>query len=130
MELPKGTCRGPHFQRQRSCRRRASTLKINRHLFVACTFLAGELIEVEIMAITRISAAVAALAVLTVPGAAQAPSLAGKNVQMIIGSGTGGAMDLWGRVIARHIGKHLPGKPTIVSQNMPGAGGFNAVNHI
>jgi len=55
---------------------------------------------------------------------------AGKNVTMIIGSGTGGGTDLWGRVVARHIGKHLPGKPTVVPQNMPGAGGLNAANHI
>jgi tripartite-type tricarboxylate transporter receptor subunit TctC len=61
---------------------------------------------------------------------AEAPTLAGKNVTMIIGSGAGGGFDLWGRAVARHIGKHLPGKPTIVPQNMPGAGGLNAVNHI
>src|SRR5262245_62769909 len=82
------------------------------------------------MAKIRMTAAVAALAALTAPAAAQAPSLAGKNVQMIIASGPGGANDVWGRVVARHIGKHLPGKPTIVPQNMPGAGGFNATNHI
>jgi tripartite-type tricarboxylate transporter receptor subunit TctC len=82
------------------------------------------------MAKIRMTAAVAALAALTAPAAAQAPSLAGKNVQMIIGTGPGGADDVWGRVVARHIGKHLPGKPTVVPQNMPGAGGLNAVNHI
>src|SRR5437588_5146992 len=71
-----------------------------------------------------------ALAALTVPVAAQAPSLAGKNVQMIIGFTTGGINDLWGRVVARHIGKHLPGKPTVVPQNMPGAGSLNAANYI
>jgi tripartite-type tricarboxylate transporter receptor subunit TctC len=69
-------------------------------------------------------------AALTAPAAAQAPSLAGKTVQMIIGFGTGGGQDLWGRVVARHIGKHLPGMPAVVPQNMPGAGGLNAVNHI
>src|SRR5262245_63287068 len=78
----------------------------------------------------RISAAVAAIAVLTVPAAAQAPSLAGRNVQMMIGGGSGGTYDVWGRVVARHIGKHLPGKPTVVPQNMPGAGTLNAANHI
>jgi tripartite-type tricarboxylate transporter receptor subunit TctC len=62
--------------------------------------------------------------------AAQAPSLAGKNVTMIIGFGPGGGYDLWGRVMARHIGKHLPGNPTVVPQNMPGGGSFNAANHI
>src|SRR5580704_5261941 len=62
--------------------------------------------------------------------AQSAPSLAGKNVQMLIGFGAGGGFDLWGRVVARHIGKHLPGNPTVVPQNMPGAGGLNAVNLI
>jgi tripartite-type tricarboxylate transporter receptor subunit TctC len=65
------------------------------------------------------------------PAAAQAgPSLAGKNVQMLIGFGPGGGYDLWGRVVARHIGKHLPGNPTVVPQNMPGAGSFVAANNI
>ena len=78
----------------------------------------------------RISAAVAALAAMTAPTAAQAPSLAGKTVQMIIGFDTGGGFDIWGRAVARHIGKHLPGNPTIVPQNMPAAGGLSAANHI
>jgi tripartite-type tricarboxylate transporter receptor subunit TctC len=72
----------------------------------------------------------AALVAMTAPATAQAPSLAGKTVTMIIGSGSGGANDLWGRVVARHIGKHLPGNPTVVPQNMPGAGGLSAANHI
>jgi tripartite-type tricarboxylate transporter receptor subunit TctC len=55
---------------------------------------------------------------------------AGKSVQMIIGFGVGGGYDLWGRTVARHIGKHLPGKPTVVPQNMPGAGSFVAASHI
>jgi tripartite-type tricarboxylate transporter receptor subunit TctC len=55
---------------------------------------------------------------------------AGKNVTMIIAAGSGGGNDLLGRVVARHIGKHLPGNPTVVPQNMPGAGGINAANHI
>ncbi len=57
-------------------------------------------------------------------------SLAGKNVTMIIGFGPGGGYDAWGRVVARHIGKNLPGNPTVVPQNMPGGGSFNAANHI
>src|SRR5260370_16279595 len=65
------------------------------------------------------------------PAWAQAgPSLAGKNVQMLIGFGPGGGYDLWGRAVARHIGKHLPGNPTVVPQNMPGAGSFVAANNI
>jgi tripartite-type tricarboxylate transporter receptor subunit TctC len=57
-------------------------------------------------------------------------ALVGKTVQMIIGFGPGGGYDLWGRTVARHIGKHLPGKPNVVAQNMPGAGSYVAASHI
>ena len=75
---------------------------------------------------------VAAALLGAVPASAQpaAEPFAGKNVTLIIGFGPGGGYDLWGRTVARHIGKHLPGNPTIVPQNMPGAGGFIAANHI
>src|SRR5688572_22535673 len=66
------------------------------------------------------------------PAAAQTAgeSLAGKTVSMVIGFGPGGGYDQWGRAVARHIGKHLPGNPTVVPQNMPGAGSLVAANHI
>src|SRR6476661_5182704 len=68
---------------------------------------------------------------LAAPAQAPAPNYyAGKTVQMVIGFGPGGGYDLWGRTVARHIGKHLPGNPTVVSQNMPGAGSFTAAAHI
>ena len=76
-----------------------------------------------------ISGTIAILAAGT-PAAAQAPTLAGKTVTMIIGFGPGGGYDSWGRVMARHIGKHFPGTPTVIPQNMPGGGSFNAANHI
>src|SRR5918998_3579902 len=57
-------------------------------------------------------------------------ALAGKAVTMVIGFGPGGGYDLWGRTVARHIGRHLPGTPTVVPQNMPGAGSLLAANHI
>jgi len=59
-----------------------------------------------------------------------ADAFAGKTVTMIIGFGPGGGYDLWGRTVARHIGKHLPGKPNVVPQNMPGAGSYVAASHI
>jgi tripartite-type tricarboxylate transporter receptor subunit TctC len=74
--------------------------------------------------------AIASGVVALVPAAAQGPSLAGKNVTMVIGFGPGGGYDAWGRVVARYIGKHLPGNPNVVPQNMPGGGSFNAANHI
>jgi tripartite-type tricarboxylate transporter receptor subunit TctC len=73
-----------------------------------------------------------AMAFAAAPAAAQpaAEPFAGKSVSMIIGFGTGGGYDLWGRTVARHIGKHLPGKPNVVPQNMPGAGSYVAASHI
>ncbi len=76
------------------------------------------------------SLALASSVLALMPAAAQGPSLAGKNVTMIIGFGPGGGYDAWGRVVARYIGKHLPGNPNVVPQNMPGGGSFNAANHI
>jgi tripartite-type tricarboxylate transporter receptor subunit TctC len=61
---------------------------------------------------------------------AQPDLLAGKSVQMIIGFGAGGGYDLWGRTVGRHIGRHLPGSPTVIPQNMPGAGSYAAANYI
>ena len=59
-----------------------------------------------------------------------APDLAGKTVRVVIGSAPGGTYDLIGRAVSRHIGKHLPGNPNVVPQNMPGAGGLTAANYV
>jgi tripartite-type tricarboxylate transporter receptor subunit TctC len=64
------------------------------------------------------------------PAIAQGGTPAGKTVQMIIGFGPGGGYDLWGRTVGRHIGKHLPGSPNVVPQNMPGAGSYTATNFL
>jgi tripartite-type tricarboxylate transporter receptor subunit TctC len=53
-----------------------------------------------------------------------------RSVQLIIGFGPGGNYDLWGRTLARHIGKHLPGRPNVVPQYMPGAGSYVAAGHM
>ena len=54
----------------------------------------------------------------------------GKNVDLIIGFSVGGGYDLYARVLAQHIGKHIPGHPTIVPQTMTGAGSLRAAAHI
>ena len=54
----------------------------------------------------------------------------GKQLTVIVGYGPGGGYDLYGRLVARHIGRHLPGTPNAVVQNMPGAGSLRAANHI
>lgn len=53
-----------------------------------------------------------------------------KQIKLIIGTDTGGSYDLSGRLIARHLGRHIPGNPTIIVQNMPGAGSIVAANFI
>src|SRR5438034_6644532 len=59
------------------------------------------------------------------PLTAQAQTVAefyrGKTVNVYIGVGVGGEYDIQARLVARHIGKHIPGKPTVVPQNMTGA---------
>jgi tripartite-type tricarboxylate transporter receptor subunit TctC len=64
------------------------------------------------------------------PALAQGDIFAGKSVQMIIGFGAGGGYDLWGRTVGRHLGRHLPGAPSVVAQNMPGAGSYVAASYI
>lgn len=54
----------------------------------------------------------------------------GKQVLFITGGAPGNDYDQWTRIIARHLGKHLPGQPVVVVQNMPGAGQLTAANHL
>jgi tripartite-type tricarboxylate transporter receptor subunit TctC len=54
----------------------------------------------------------------------------GKSITLVIASNTSGGYDTYGRVLARHLGAHLAGTPTIVPQNMPGAGGIRAANYL
>ena len=61
---------------------------------------------------------------------AQANFYQGKTVKVIVGSAPGGGYDQWARLMAQHIGKHIPGNPTVVVQNMPGAGGAVAANFV
>ena len=76
-------------------------------------------------------AAISSLALsLTSPAVAQTGEFTAKQVRILIGFGPGGGYDQYARVIGRYIDKHLPGKPSIVPQNMPGAGSLTAANTI
>jgi tripartite-type tricarboxylate transporter receptor subunit TctC len=55
---------------------------------------------------------------------------AGKTVTIIIPIGPGGAYDTYARLVARYLGRHIPGNPTVIAQNMPGAGGVIASNYV
>src|SRR3954462_2078627 len=54
----------------------------------------------------------------------------GKTLRMLIGYGPGGGYDIYGRLVAEVLPRHLPGKPTIIAQTMPGAGSFAAASYI
>lgn len=90
---------------------------------------------VSISIIRRGLVGLAATAVIAASaGTAGAQSVAefykGKTVRVIIGYAAGGGYDRYGRQVARHIGRHIPGNPTVIAQNMPGAGSYKAVNYI
>jgi tripartite-type tricarboxylate transporter receptor subunit TctC len=79
----------------------------------------------------------AVVAVMTLSGAAApvaaqsvAEFYAGRQISMIVGSTPGGGYDTQARLVARHLGRHIPGNPTIVVQNMPAAGSLAATNHM
>ena len=74
------------------------------------------------------------LALLMAPAAVSADPIAdfyrGKVVNVYIGVGVGGEYDIQARLVARHMGKHIPGNPTLVPQNMTGAGGLRMINYL
>ena len=61
---------------------------------------------------------------------AQESFYSGKTVRIIVGAAAGGGYDTYSRTIARHMGKYIPGNPTIIVDNMPGAGFLISANHI
>ncbi len=54
----------------------------------------------------------------------------GQTMRIVVGLSAGGGFDTYARTIARHMGKHIPGNPTIVVENMPGAGSLISANHV
>lgn len=74
--------------------------------------------------------AVAALLPLLPVGADAQNFYEGKQLTLIVGSGAGGGYDVYSRLVARHWAKHIPGRPTIVVQNLPAAGSLVATNNV
>jgi len=76
----------------------------------------------------------AAVAVLALTGVAKAENLAGfykgKNITIVVGTPAGGGYDIYARLLARHLSKHIPGNPAIIIQNKPGAGSVIAANYV
>src|SRR5580704_15512426 len=55
---------------------------------------------------------------------------AGKTIELLIGFTSGGGYDFYGRTLARYLGRHIPGNPQVLPQNMPGAGSLKSVNYL
>lgn len=74
----------------------------------------------------------AAIALLSVgaPAPAQEPYYKDKTIRILVGTSAGGTFDTYSRTIARHIGKHIPGDPRLIVENVPGAGGIIAANRL
>ncbi|MEE8437994.1 MAG: hypothetical protein V3S07_00280, partial [Micropepsaceae bacterium] len=106
-----GAKAGPRISRRGAVRRSSSSRNAPARMIGALAFL---------------------LAVLLVPNSASAQSLeefyADNLVELYIGFAPGGGYDLYGRLVARHIGKHIPGNPTVVPINMEGAGSLRLMN--
>jgi len=81
----------------------------------------------------RLHRTIALAALLTVSlsaSPAAADYYKGKTITIICGYGVGGGYDLYARLLARHLGDHIPGKPSVIVQNMTGAGGMRAANMV
>ena len=72
--------------------------------------------------------AIALLLICGAQGARAQGAYAGKVVTILIPSNPGGGIDAYSRLLARHIGRHIPGQPNVTVQNVPGAGGLRALN--
>ena len=79
----------------------------------------------------RLSLSLAA-AILATPAAAQdvATFYSGKTVRIVVGFSAGGGFDQYARAVARHIGHYIPGNPSVIVQNMPGAASLNSVKYL
>src|SRR5205085_9540642 len=78
----------------------------------------------------ELAAGAALMALFAIPAAADevADFYKGKTVSVIVGHEVGTGFDIYGRTLARHLGRHIPGQPAVVVQNMNGASGLVAAN--
>lgn len=67
---------------------------------------------------------------LTTPVSAQESFYKGKTVRIVVGFSPGGGFDTYSRAIARHLGRHIPGNPSVIVENMTGAGSLISANHV
>jgi tripartite-type tricarboxylate transporter receptor subunit TctC len=76
------------------------------------------------------TAVMVGIVMLASAGLAAAPYYEGKTMRIIVGYSAGGGYDTYARVLSRHMGRHIPGNPTIIVENMTGAGSLISANHL
>jgi tripartite-type tricarboxylate transporter receptor subunit TctC len=93
---------------------------------------AGRESNMRVLRAASLLAAIFMLAGAGVQAVAQAPEqfYAGKALDLVIGYPPAGSNDTYARLLARHLGRHVPGNPNIVPKNMPGAGSFQALGYV
>jgi tripartite-type tricarboxylate transporter receptor subunit TctC len=80
--------------------------------------------------IAKMAALAAALLVATSQAGLAQSDFSGKTIKLYVGTGPGGGYDTYGRLVARHIGRHIPGQPAVLPQNMPGASSLTLTNYL
>jgi tripartite-type tricarboxylate transporter receptor subunit TctC len=88
------------------------------------------MIRALFLSLRHVALTFAAFLLALAPACAEEPFYKGKTISLIIASNVSGGYDTYGRLLARHLPRHLAGNPAIVPQNMPGAGGIRAANYL
>src|ERR671918_390585 len=82
------------------------------------------------IAITATISSIVFISLLAVPNGHADDFYKGKTIHFVVGAPAGGGYDTYTRAITRHLGKHIPGNPSMVVDNMDGAGSLVAANHV
>ena len=94
------------------------------------SFLKGKGIGMKAYTLSRLAFVLLSAVWVNAVSSAETAFYRGKTLTVLINFATGGPTDIEGRLVARFLGKHLPGQPLIVVQNMPGAGGVTGTNYL
>jgi tripartite-type tricarboxylate transporter receptor subunit TctC len=86
--------------------------------------------ESAVRGVLIVAVCAAALPLVIASAPAQPRDFRGETISIQIGYGPGGGYDTYGRMLARHYGRFIPGNPNVVAKNMPGAGSLRAANHV
>ena len=82
------------------------------------------------MNLRRLGLAICLIFISSTAGVAQEPFFKAKTVRIVVGFSPGGGFDVYSRAISRHLGRHIPGNPNVIVENMTGAGSLIAANNI